>query len=687
MAKKAKEVKSPQVYKLAQEYAEADRLLQSRIQNKRYGFDNYDRLYNSFLGDKWPYQVKLATPRGFTAIFNKTTRMIGGRFTGRIEGVGIEDAVGAKIATEHFKWSVERFNQYSDKPIEEKIAMWDTNARLYGAGFVRVYWKTEYKDGKKVYDNWYLEVINNRDLLLQPGRETIKDSDYVIHRRYVSGEELKKLQEDGANFDKKALDQILEKEGSGKEANYIPIIKSIKGVDTQDNRIEMCVTYYKDKWITWCPKMGDKGKKEALILREIKNPYLHQEIPIVPLIYIPSQEDIYGMSELQPVSALLKILSALQSQFVELVNRQLYPPTLVSANESRIDTFKYRSKAFWLVNNPAAVSVLDTKASQSLSSFSETYKMIVTEFLEAMGETGSSVSQADQFGGKKTATEINDKAFIRGSRDNFNKLLLSAALKRVMFLAFEMLRDPKFTEKDTVIKVVGPDALEYFDKQGFADWGINKAGYEIVYEYAQQLEQSPELKEAAKENGTAIFDLAYQDLIDSGALDAFAEPATPITTAKGLVSKMETTDEDNVGYLRVDPEQDYLGQYNFIADVEALAVPDPAKDYQARAGWYEQAKESEKSGVLQQQGYQLKHKEILVKLAELAKIKEAEQYFEKAEGGMYGPIQAGPGDVGAGIPGQGLPNQQAVQSDPVASINGAGQGVPGPQTAGMGRSI
>ena len=390
------------------------------------------------------------------------------------------------------------------------------------------------------------------------------------------------------------------------------------------------------------------------------------------------------MSELQPVSALLKILSALQSQFIELANRELYPPTLVSATESRIDTFKYRSKAFWLVNNPAAVQVLDMKSSQSLAVFSETYKMIVTEFLEAMGETGSSVSQADMLGGKKTATEINDKAYIRGSRDNFNKLMLSSALKKVMYLSFEMLRDPKFTDKDTVIKVVGPDALEYFDKQGFADWGINNAGYQLVYEYAQQLENDPLIKETAQQNGTALFDLAYMDLMESGALDTFAEPVTPLTTAKGAISKMEKTDEENVGYLHIDPEQDYLGQYNFIADVEALAVPDPTRDYQARSAWYEQAKETEKSGALAQQGQQLKHKEILVKLGELAKIKEAEQYFEAAEGGMNGPIQAGPGNIGAGFPGQGVPNEQVIPNAPGAPINGAGQGIPGTQTAGMG---
>src|SRR5690606_37143041 len=108
--------------------------------------------------------------------------------------------------------------------------------------------------------------------------------------------------EDGAAFEESAMNELREaKEGLGKNSNYEPLVKMIKGQDWSDKRFEVCTTYYKDKWVTWVPKIGTKkGKKDALILREIENPYLHGEIPITPLVYIPSQEDIYGMSELQP---------------------------------------------------------------------------------------------------------------------------------------------------------------------------------------------------------------------------------------------------------------------------------------------------------------------------------------------------------------------------------------------------
>lgn len=672
------------VKKLIEEYEEADALLSSRIEDKRYGFDTFDKLYQTYLDPaKWPYSVKLATPRGFTSLFNKTTRVIGGRFTGRIEPIEQGDEAGAKIASEHFRYSVERFNQYSDQPIEVKAAIWDTNTRLYGAGFLYTYWKREYKkvkvkgkeEARVVYNNWWVDVLNNRDVLTQPGVES--NPQYYIIRRYMTYEELAAHQEDGADYDKSALNELKEaKTGTGKDANYVPIVKLIKGQDYTDTRFEICKTLYKDKFVTWCPKKGTKGKKEALILKVTPQPYMHGQIPIVPLVYIPSQEDIYGMSELQPVTALLKILSALQSQFIELVNKNLYPPTLVSATESRMDTFKYRPKSFWLVNNPASVSVLDTKASQSLAEFSQVYQMIVTEFLDAMGETGTGVSNVDLMGEDKTATEVKDRAFLRGSRDNFNKMMLQSSLKKLMYQLFEMLRDPKFTDKNTVIRVVGKDALEYFDKEGYSSWGINKEGYELVMEVATELEKNTPFAEEAKRQGTSVYDLAYQMLASEGGLDQFAEPLSPTMTAKGIVEKLQYDEDKGAGYLSVDPESDYLGEFNFIPDVEALSAPQPEREYQSRSVWYKQATETEQSGALQIEGYRLKHKDILTKQGELVKIKDAEQYFEKVEVNDVPINQAGPGTQGGMPGGQGVPNQQAVSVPPAAPQQQAGAGIP-----------
>lgn len=689
----SKEKDSPLHKKLLKEYDAANAVLDERIQNKQFGYDTMDRLYQTYINkSKWPYSVVLPTPRGFTSIFNKGTRMTGGRLTGRIDAVAMDDEVGAHIATEHFKWSVNRYNQYSDRPVEAEVFMYDQNTRLYGAGFAMPYWKTEYKlipdkDGKKVpkvvYDNWFLDVLNNRDVLTQPGRETIKQSDYVIIRRYYSLEDLERVQTDKSPYDESALNEIRKmKEGDGRKSNYDSVVSFVKGITDDDKRFEVCTTYYKDRWITWCPKKGNK-KKSALILRDISNPYLHQEIPVVPLVYIPSEEDIIGMSELQPVAALLKILSALQSQFIELVNLELYSPIMADPNETRIDTWKYRPKAVWLVNNPDKVKNFE-KGNGSLTKFTEVYKMIITEFLEAMGETGSSVGQADSLGGNKTATEIEDRAFIRSSRDNFNKQMLNASLRKIMYLVFSMLRDPKFTDKDTVVKIVGKDALEYFDKQGFSNWGINDAGYQLVFETAQEMLKNPNIAEMA--NDDDIFDLAYQDLLESGMLDQYAEPMSAYITAKGYVAKMEKLDDNNAGYLHVNPEEDYKGEYNFIPDVEALVMPNNDRDYAARSNWYEQVKQAEQSGFLAKEGFKVKHKDILTKLGELAKVKEAEQYIVKMEA-EDAINQGGAGITASGQGGKGIPGEQTIPGNSGAVQSGLGQPVPGAGGQGMAGQV
>lgn len=678
--------------KLIDQYDEAKALIDERISHKQFGFDTMDRLYQVTLNkNKWPYSVALATPRGFTALFNKGTRMIGGRLTGRIDATEMSDETGAMIATEHFKWSVSRYNQHSDRPVEAEIFMWDQNTRTYGAGFAMPYWKTEYKmipgkNGKKeakiTYDNWFLDVLNNRDVLLQPGRETIQQSDYVIIRRYMSLDELERITLDHEEWSKDALSELKKmKEGTGRGANYDSVVKFTKGLSDTDNRFEVCTTYYRDRWITWCPKHGARGKKNALILRDIANPYRHQEIPIVPLVYIPSEEDIYGMSELQPVAGLLKILSALQSQYIESINLDLYQPLMADPTENRIDTWKYRPKAIWLTNNPDKVKFLE-RSSNMLGKFSETYKMIITEFLEAMGESGASISQVDQMDGNKTATEIRDKANLRGARDSFNKLMLNGALRRVMYFIFEMLRDPKFVTKDTVIRIVGKEALKYFDTQGFSQWGINDAGYEMVTSYAQEMMDNEDIASSGQ-SFESIYDLAYTELMEQGLLDEFAEPLSPVQTAKEQLAKMEVSSDGETGYLHVDPENDYQGDYDMIPDVDALSIPDSERDLAARTMWYSQVKETEKTGSLLKEGYVVKHKDILTKLGELAKIKEAGQYFDKAEGEQNGTNQAGDGTSQPGDGSQQLSPEQSVQGDPSQVQQQAGPALPNASGAGL----
>jgi hypothetical protein len=169
-----------------------------------------------------------------------------------------------------------------------------------------------------------------------------------------------------------------------------------------------------------------------------------------------------------------------------------------------------------------------------------------------------------------------------------------------------------------------------------------------------------------------MYDMSYQMLMEQGALDQFAEPISPFMTAKGIIEKMEIDTDRNVGYIHVNPELDYQGEFNFIPDVEALVTPNPEKEYAARAGWYQQAKETEATGALQP--YRLKHKDILEKMAELINIKNAEQYFEKMEEDEL--IQAGAGSQGVGPGGQGIPGEQAIPGAAGAPVQPTGPGVP-----------
>lgn len=126
-----------------------------------------------------------------------------------------------------------------------------------------------------------------------------------------------------------------------------------------------------------------------------------------------------------------------------------------------------------------------------------------------------------------------------------------------------------------------------------------------------------------------------------------------------------------------------MGEFNFIPDVEALVAPEPEREYQARAMWYEQVLKSE--GQIMQDGYKFKHKDALTKMAELVKIKDGEQYFEKIDENEL--IQAGANGQGAMPGGQELPRGQAVPGGQPPPQQPAGQGIPQAQPQGMGGAL
>lgn len=600
-------------------YDEAQAELDVRISHKTQGFDTYDKLFRSYIDPaKWPYHAKIFDPRTFGAIIKKTTRIIASKLKGRLVPRGVGQELGARIGTELLSFQWDEIDNRTDFPMLARLAQLDMNARKYGAAFALVTWRLEKNlKGETVFDGPWLEPLNNRDVLLQPGRTSIADSDYVIVRRYVSWEELKSINDTaitGPIYDEVALAQLKELKGSRGE-HYTSINRYLKGLDTKpsgENRIEVCTEYRKDKWITWCPISGDKGGKTALILREIDNPYEHGQIPVVRLVYYPIDDDIYGISELEPIVSFQKALNALVSQVYDAINVDLYPILAINPQNVIMTSIEFAPRAKWLMNNPQTDVRRIESSVQSISKFREMATYIVSSMAEALGETSQEVSNLALFQSDKTATEIKDLALLRGARDNFNRLMLGCFLGKVMQLWWSM--DRQFVPPVKFIRLVGKDALKYFIEQGLHEWTISDEGYELIDTYM-------------KENPEVTFEEAYETLRRSGELEKYAVPLFPVKTKEGVVPKLQLEENGRVGFLAFEKDRDAAGDYDFIPDVESMSLPNDKDILQTRLMFFGLLKDN--AQMLAQEGVKPKFKELLVKIGQSARIDDAEQYFEE----------------------------------------------------------
>ena len=621
MAKKKEEIKSTDeiLSEVQTHYDEAQSELDIRITHKTQGFDVYDKLFRSYIDPaKWPYHAKIFDPRSFGGIIKKTTRLIATKLKGRLVPRSVGKELGARVGTELLSYQWDEIDNKTDFPMLARLAILDMNARKYGASFALVNWHQEKNiKSEVIFDGPWIEPLNNRDVLLQPGRTSIADSDYVIVRRYVSWEELKAVNDTaltGPIYDEVALEELKQLKGAMGE-HYTSINRSIKGLNTKptgESRIEVCTEYRKDKWITWVPLSGDKKKRGGLLLREIDNPYEHGQIPIVRLVYYPIDDDIYGISELEPIVSLQKALNALVSQSYDMINIDLYPIVAMNPQKVVMSSVEFKPKAKWLMDNPA-VDVRRIESSvQGLSKFREMASYIIASMMEALGEVGQGVSNVAMFEADKTATEIRDLALLRNARDNFNKLMLGCFLGKVMQLWWSM--DRQFVDEVKFIRIVGKDALKYFIEEGLHEWTLSNEGYELIDVYM-------------KENPQVSFEEAYEILRQSRELDKYAVPLFPVKYKGETIPKLQLSKDGRSGFLAFEKDRDAAGDYDFIPDIESMSLPNDKDILQTRLMFFKLLQENAEA--LRQEGVKPKFKELLIKIGQSAKIDDAEQYFEE----------------------------------------------------------
>lgn len=647
-------------------------------------FDKRDILFRSYIQkSNWPYRAMVFDPRVFTTIYEKTARLLANKPRGRMEPRESGDALGAKINNELLNFQWDDNERVDSTPMLAKWALMDLNARKYGASFGLVKWHYERHisegKGKVFYDGPNFKPWANRDVLHNPSYSFIKN--WIQLRDYNTFQELSEVNDSARskpiykNLDllKKSLTREGLKSGDQRASNYVVKNLSIKGLtdylgqDPTFKVIEIITEYRPDRWITFAPKHG-------LILRDIPNPYKHGQIPVVQLKYYPVDDDIYGLSEIEPVEKLQNAINALLCQYLDAINMSLYAPLKIRNTNGAVQmhTLEFGPAKKWLMNDPTTDVISHDQATSGVAEFSNTYRFLVSALQEGLGETSAIASNQAPGSGNKTATEIKDLQTSRSARDNFNQIFLTEAIKKQMMFWYKMNQQFMFnaSEKTKVIRIVGKDAIKFFQNMGLDANGLTDESMDM---------------------------LTDENLAGSVTPQDLEQPLFPVNGD----TKFSMEPGGSTGKLILEPD-DLAGSYDYIPDVGSMSRNASQEEIDARGDFLSRVtgvdpKTGQPTGIasmMAQEGKRIKATDLLIDYAEDIGFQTADQYVENIpeqnpmEGGLNGQIDPATGQpIGAGGAGA-----QAVSPNMANGGVGGFQGlvpsVPGGQVnAGVPRPL
>jgi hypothetical protein len=626
-------------------------------------WDSKYELFRSYTDESnWPYNSMVFVPQTFTALFEKMARSNGGKPRGRlIPRDGKSDVIGAKINNELLSFQWDEVARREKDSMVRKWSLMDLQTRIYGSSFAITKWvyETDSK-GEIRFDGPTMKVLHPKDSLPNPSYSKVKN--WFQYREFVTIDELERINDVSGkkprykNLDllKKSVQDKSRGGGDTRDVNYGLRGKEISGVQDYLGRdetkgyetIELITELRDEKKYVFAPRHG-------VVLQDEDNPYDHDQIPVVHLNYIAIDDDIWGLSEIEPVEKIQRTINALTSQYVDATNMDLYRILKVKTTGVQMHTLEWGPGKIWKMNDPADVIPLEHSAIAS-GQFVNVYSVLISMFKEAMGETSAAFSSLQPFGTEKTATEVQEGQITRSVRDNFNQVFLGESIEAQMMFWFLMNKQFIFSDpekSELPLRIVGREALQEFKNLGL-DQKELAASEEEVMAAAIDIEEGlePELLEI---------------------------PKFPVSTADGTVPKFELDDSGEFGTLLITPE-DMTGNYDYIADVEPMSAHSSLQERQTKREAFTLLANPVVVQLLQAEGKRVKVSEVITDLFDSLGMKNADKYFEVVEGESdvqeQGNANAGGEQIGG--PGGGPPINEGIPGMAGGGQVAQGSGIP-----------
>lgn len=602
------------------------------------GWNDVTDAYWGKLPADWPYINKVIDPRVRTTINEKDNRILNAKLRGRLVPREGGDVIKAKInnAILDFQWD----NANDGGSMLSKLKQMSQDTRLYASKFGLVKWKYECdKNGKVVFNGNEMKPLDIRDCGIDPTADHIRNAKWFQHREWAKLDDLEKILDtvpDDQGKDKfrikiEKLRGMMSNSSDRRDIRYGNRLLQLKsltdrtGEDKAFPIVEIVTEYRKDRWITFSPRYN-------IILRDIENPYQHGKIPVIQLRYYSIQGDPLGESEVEPVLGLWRTIQAILCGFLDSFNTHIKPPLKILDGQVRIETIIFGPEAQMIMNRPDAVTEF-TSSGEAIRYFQTAYQSAVSAFNNAMGEISQGISAVDPFEQKKTATEIKQSSKQQNVTDQANQNCLADMLTDMMSMWLVNNRQFLFQDesmKEYVMRIVGRENFEYFQRAGMADTEISPEAMQAV-------------GDVIMEHGGNMSDDDINQLMQSGALPKFpviSNPTEKNPDKLDIKPKLEVNEMNDAANLYAVPE-DLDGNYDYIADVESMAAGASADLMNGRQQALEALKDPTVLQLLSQEGKRPKMSDLLISIFDGLNL-EGERYFEDAQPQAALPSSASP---------------------------------------------
>jgi hypothetical protein len=633
--------------------------------NRDNGWNDITDAYYGKLPDDWPYNSVVVDPILSTTLIEKNARLLNSRLKGRLVPREGGDAVKARLnnALLDFQWD----NANLGGSMLSKWSMMDMDTRLYASKFALVPWKIiKDNEGNILFEGNEFIPKDIRDCGMDSNCQNVKDAKWFQLREWTTMEELEKCNKnkEGIEIHKglKELKEAIDNSSDRRDTEYLSRIKQLKGMedrmgdDDSFQVVEIVTEYRPDRWITFAPK-------HRIILRDIKNPYKHNKIPIVQLKYYPLGDDPLGESEVERVLSLWRAVQSVLNAHLDGMNVRMFPPLKIIEGQARIETLVYGPGAPWIMNNPNAVTEMNF-GNGSLNEFQTNFSALKSAFNQAMGDLSQGVSNLNPMEQDKTATEIRHVAKQQNIRDEKNQIDLAEAIADCMKMWLSNNKQFLFSnpeKHDYILRILGKDEFQYFKDLGMDEMELSK-------------EAEMEIQQIIEASEGDIDDAMLEQMIEAGKVPKYPiveNPNVKDPTKYKIKPKMTVSDKGDYAELSVVPE-DIDGVYDYVPDVKSMSVGADMEYTQGMQKMMEMLLNPSVNQMLMTDGVKINIQDLLVTLFNNFGAKDAEKYFTTINQSAL-PTQglAGGSEVasGAGIPTPPVQGNPGIMGQP-AGLSG-----------------